>query len=263
MRACSRGPVLALGLGVALLAAGCASTPEPRVGAERQDPAMINAQLGIAYMREGKNELALGKFNKALDADPDLIDAHMGVAVLYERLGQEGKAERHYRRAVELAPKTPKNATARNNFGQFLCARGEVGRALEQFEAAVANPLYERPEIPHTNAGICARRDGKVEQAERHLRAALRANPRFDRALLEMADLSFEQGRHLPARGFFQRYAAVADHTPESLWLGIRIERALGDDDAVASYSLLLKRKFPDAEETRLLHDFDKGHESG
>jgi type IV pilus assembly protein PilF len=50
-----------------------------------------------------------------------------------------------------------------------------------------------------------------------------------------------------------QRYLEVGAHTAQSLWLGIRIERELGDRDALASYSLQLEKSYPDSEEARLL----------
>ena len=69
-----------------------------------------------------------------------------------------------------------------------------------------------------------------------------------------MAELSFELERHLQARGYLQRFEdAARRHTARTLWLGIRIERALGDRDAEASYALQLEKNFPDAKETQLL----------
>lgn len=38
----------------------------------------------------------------------------------------------------------------------------------------------------------------------------------------------------------------------EMLWLGIRIARKLGDKNSEASYSLQLRRKFPNSNETKL-----------
>ena len=53
--------------------------------------------------------------------------------------------------------------------------------------------------------------------------------------------------------GYLQRYLEVGKHTSKSLWLGIRIERDLGDNNAASSYAMLLKAKYPDAPETREL----------
>jgi type IV pilus assembly protein PilF len=65
--------------------------------------------------------------------------------------------------------------------------------------------------------------------------------------------LSFDQQNFLQARAYFQRYLAVGAQNPRTLWLGIRIEHALDDRDAVASYALQLKNKYPDSPEYGLL----------
>ncbi len=70
-----------------------------------------------------------------------------------------------------------------------------------------------------------------------------------------MSDLSYNQGNYLSARGYLQRYLEIANHTPISLWLGIRIERELGDKNALSSYALSLRNNFPDSKEARLLQE--------
>jgi type IV pilus assembly protein PilF len=47
--------------------------------------------------------------------------------------------------------------------------------------------------------------------------------------------------------------ALTSDPTPETLWLGIRIESILGDKDAEASYALLLRQKYPNSDQTKAL----------
>jgi type IV pilus assembly protein PilF len=64
-----------------------------------------------------------------------------------------------------------------------------------------------------------------------------------------MSRLSLQQGNHLRARAYLQRYVSVGRHTPETLWLGVQIERELGDKKALASYSSKLRKDFPDSDE--------------
>ena len=72
-------------------------------------------------------------------------------------------------------------------------------------------------------------------------------------ALIQMGQISYDQGNYLSARGYLQRYLEVARHTPASLWLGIRVEKELGDKDTLSSYALLLRNNFPDSDEAALL----------
>jgi type IV pilus assembly protein PilF len=120
------------------------------------------------------------------------------------------------------------------------------------FLQVLENPVYAHKDQVYENLGTCVERKPDAGRAEEYLRSALRINPRLPRSLLAMARLSFDKGEYLSTRAYLQRYLAVARHTAESLWLGIRAERLLGDNNAVSSYGLWLKSNFPDAPETRL-----------
>lgn len=236
---------------LALTLAGCASTPGNEMSeAQRQKAAQTNTQLGMRYLQQGELQRSLDKLEKALRQDPDNANAHMAMAILQQRLEQPEKARDHYQQALELAPESP---ALLNNYGRFLCAQGDYDRAIEYFKRAGTNPLYQNPELAWSNAGVCALNAGNKEQAESFLLKALDKDPQFPMALFRMAELRYEAGHYMSARGFYQRYLAVAEQTPQSLWLGVRIENELGNEDAVASYSLLLRQKYPDSEQTRKL----------
>ena len=244
----TRGGALLL---LAWLLAGC--TTEPVVKEEGSDPArvaQINTQLAIEYMKDGRNENALDRLQRAIAADSGYVDAHTTLGVLYSRLDLNDDAERSFGRALRLEPD---NYIALNNFGLFLCNQERIEEAQEKFLNAAANPLYPTPEVALSNAGTCALGAERVEEAEGHFRKALQANPRVAPALYQMAKITFDTGRPLPARGYLSRYAEVAKHTPASLWLAIRVEQELGDLDALSSYELLLLNTFPDSDEARQL----------
>ncbi len=225
---------------------------QPETGYEPGKLAEVNVQLGVAYMKEGQNEVALKKLRHALELDSSYPMAHNMLGVLYERLGEYDKADAEYRRSVSLAPRDP---VILNNYGQFLCQRGHTKEAEKQFLAALANPLYTTPEVAYTNAGTCVEQSGDSTRAEDYYRKALQSNPQMPTALLRMARISYDKGKFLSARGYLQRYLEVAPHSPESLWLGIRIERQLGDHDAEASYSLLLRSKYPESSQAHMLEE--------
>ena len=102
-----------LGVAIAasgLLLGGCGNTASSPVTKEdpktqRQEAARVHTELGQKYLQQGKSEIALEKLNKALEFDPDYVDAHTVIAVLYESINDQAKAEEHYRRAVQLKPK--------------------------------------------------------------------------------------------------------------------------------------------------------------
>ena len=237
---------------LAAAVAGCGQSNVRQDSPGRNTAAEDNVQLGLLYMREGQKAVALEKFQKALEQDPNMPSAHNAIAVLYENLGEQDKADHHYRRALSL---DPKDSQAHNNYGSFLCKSERWDDAEEHFLKAAANPLYETPELSYTNAGICAQKAKDLAKAESYWRRALEANPRFPAALLQMARLGVAEQNFMSARAHLQRLHEVVRPNAESLWLGIQTERALGDKNAEASYSMRLKNGFPDSPQAKLLQE--------
>lgn len=258
------GPVGRLRLRIAVLIsatallAACQTAPiddgpiAPSAAQTTSKIADLQTQLGIGYLRQGKLELAWKRLHKALEHDPNYSTANNAMGLIHERLGQPEKAEGFY---IQAVTDNPADSAAQNNFGRFLCAQGRYEEGEQRLLRALKNTLYESPHVAYANAGICSKSAGQPERAEAYFRRALEAQPRLAVALVNMSELSFEKQKHLSARAYLQRYLEVGKHTPQSLWLGIRIERELGDRNAVSSYGTLLRAQFPDARETELYLD--------
>ena len=217
---------------------------------QRTSPGDIYVELGTAYLAEGRINEAFVNARKAILIDPNLAPAHTLLGVLQQRLGQMDEAGREFRKAVQLAPHDP---YALNALGSYLCAQGQSDEGDVYFRRALQNPLYPTPWVALHNAGSCEEKAGKTGAAEKDYRAALQRNPRFAPSLLRMAQLSFAQDNYLSARAYLQRYAAVAPHAVESLWLGVRTEKQLGDRNQMASYAVKLRNRFPDSDQAKLL----------
>lgn len=212
--------------------------------------ALYNAQLGNGYLAQGNLELSKSKFEKALEQDPDLAQAHAGYALLMNRLGETRKAKTHFKRALKL---DPYSSTTLNNYGIFLCSQNRIKEAEEQFMAALKDPLYKTPEYAYTNAGRCSMKIPDYDRAESYFGKALQTNPRFPDALYEMAKLSHIKKNYRLASSYMQKFNQYGAHTAASLWLAIRLARIAGDRNAEASHALLLKNKFPNSEEASYL----------
>jgi len=174
--------------------------------------------------------------------------------VLYDRLNENEKAEKHFRKALRLSPN---NSQVQNNYGQFLCKQGEYDKADEQFDAAASNPVYSGRQAALTNAGTCAMQKPDAEQAEVYFRRALEIDGKFLPALSRMAQLRYDQSNYVGARAYLQRIEELTPLTPELLWPGVRVEDAWGNHEAAARYGLLLKNNFPDAAQTRSLQEWE------
>jgi type IV pilus assembly protein PilF len=249
-----------LGFGLA----GCQSTAMRDVDSDatgelasptaQASPADVYIELAGAYLRQGQLSESLKNARKAVLVGPKNSNAHYMLALVQQRLGQVEAADAAYRKAVELDARNP---DALNAYGSFLCEQERYDDADGYFRRALRNPLYQSPWLALHNAGWCRRKAGDNEGAETDFRAALRANPTFAPSLLSMGQLSFDKGVFLSARAYLQRYSEVAEHTAESLWLGVRTEKRLGDDDQSARYALQLRRQFPDSEQARYLQTIE------
>ena len=244
----------------ALVLAGCQTTnidqdpAGPSVKQTTSKVAELQTKLGIGYLRQGDLELAWQRIHKALEHDPDYSTANNAMGLINERLGQPDKAEEFYQRAISV---NPGDSAAQNNYGRFLCVQGRYEEGEKRLLRALKNTLYKSPELAYTNAGICAKSAGQPDKAEAYFRRGLELQPRIAVALINMAELSFDRGRHLSSRAYLQRYLEVGKHTPQSLWLGMRIEQERGDKNAVSSYAMLLKTQYPDSRETEKLLESD------
>ncbi|MGH8496749.1 MAG: type IV pilus biogenesis/stability protein PilW [Gammaproteobacteria bacterium] len=230
----------------------CVTTGAYDSGGEEnpESAARYNLELGVSYLEQGRLDLARDKLERALEQDPDSAEVHAAAALMYNEARDYDKAEKHYETAVRL---DRENSAVLNSYAVFLCSRDRFEAAEANFLEAARNPYYQTPEVAYANAGVCARRLGEPEKAERYFRESLDANPRYEHALLQMADLSYQQKNYLQARAFLQRYTEATTATAEALWLGVRTERAMGDTAAAENYATRLKSEYPRSSQTRLL----------
>lgn len=244
-----------------IVVAGCAGQRGPdsalnpemsTTGAESADRvrARIHTELAAGYFELGNIGVAIEEVKEALRSDTNYGPAHNVSGLIYSALKEDRLAEESFRRALQLNPSDP---DANHNYGQFLCQRKREEDGIRYFLAAVNNPLYQSPARSYTNAGICARRRGDSENARNYFQLALKTQPGQPQALYHSADLAFARGDYSAAKAYLNRLTQVSVANAEILWLGVRVERRLGDRNSEASYALQLKNKFPESKEARSL----------
>ena len=101
---------------------------------------------------------------------------------------------------------------------------------------------------------------GNPTEAASYFERALRIDPNSLQALLPYADLLYRRGQLQEAKVLVTRFnRLVPDGTPESLWLGVRIERKLGDRLAEGTLANQLRRRYAGSTEYQALQrgDYD------
>ncbi|PCI51092.1 MAG: type IV pilus biogenesis/stability protein PilW [Moraxellaceae bacterium] len=201
---------------------------------------------GSAYLESGDFERAHRHLDRALELDPNSSQAHGAIALLYRFEGDVENEEKHYSEALKL---DPKNSSVRHNYGSFLCGVGRFDEAAEAFRQVVADYRYERRGQSYENLGRCLLKQDKTLEAEKAFGHAYRLNKNLPRTVLALAVIYYDLGRNQDSHRLLRHFETIAQTTPESLWLGIRLERIFGDLDALASYEIALKNMYPGSNE--------------
>ncbi|OHC63318.1 MAG: type IV pilus biogenesis/stability protein PilW [Rhodocyclales bacterium GWA2_65_19] len=216
----------------------------------RDTSAKVHTELAGLYYERSQFGVALGEIDQALQADPGYAPAYGVRGLVHMALREDKAAEDDFRQSLRI---DSGDSDTRNNYGWFLCQRSREKESIAHFMAALKNPLYATPERAWLNAGLCSRKAGELKDAEEFLLRALQLQPGLTQASFEMSALSFDKGDYTAAKRYFVRFAERNDNlSAEQLWLAVRIERKLGDRNAEASYGLQLRKRFPDARETRM-----------
>lgn len=231
-----------------MMVAGCAAQQEKN-DQNIKARAKAHTDLGAAYYQQRNLEVALSEFKEAVSIDPNYGLAYNGLGLVYSALGQFDLAEANFKRALQI---DPNNSETHNNYGGFLCSINRIDESINEFMAAVKNPLYATPAVAYTNAGICAARKQDVKSAELYFQRALQIEPLMNTAAYQLALIQFKRSDAGAAKNTLQN-VMLNQPSPEMLWLAIQIERALGGKDEEASYALQLRRQYPNSEQAKLL----------
>lgn len=233
-----------------LLVAGCASQEQrEKYNENLKARARAHTDLGAVYFQQKKYEIALEEFNLAIKIMPDFALAYNGLGLVNSQLDKNTEADANFKKAIELEPD---NSESRNNYGTFLCERNKIDESIPQFLAAVKNPLYATPAVAYTNAGVCSARKGDAKNADIYYAKALQSDPLSRVAAYHLGKSQFDRREYTAARATLQN-VLLAQPSPDLLWLGVQVARALNDKNEEASYSLQLRRLYPDSEQAKLL----------
>ena len=171
---------------LALIAAGCGGGKKP---AEVKAPQLNPSQK----VRQAQSLMNAGKFNEALAALQEAIDAEPDNALMRNFQGQmlfiAGRyddAEPALRKALELDPHL---TDVHNNLGALYDAQGLKTEAEAQYRLALADPAYRTPEKTYLNLGVLYSSQLRDREAIEVLRKAVEIDPEYYQAHFELASV--------------------------------------------------------------------------
>lgn len=228
-------------------ARAAASTPDirRRVG--------LRMQLAVEYYQAGQLKSALEEVRQILLLAPETASAYNLRGLIQMDMGDAQHAEENFQYALKLEPK---NSDILNNYAWFLCQTSREKESIPLFERVFSDRLYETPEKAMINAGVCSLRVKDLRGAEKYLNMAYQDQPGNPTVNANLAKVYLDVGQFQKAKVHIQRVLKDEIFAADVLWLAIKIDAKLGDQNSVASLGTQLRRRHPNSKEYAL---FQKG----
>lgn len=241
---------------VMIAALSACSAPDTRAGLDELTPVALNdtqmrAQrrlvLATAYFEQAQNDFAMQEVHATLNIDPHHAGAHNLLGLIHQRNNAFTWAQQSFETSAYWAKQTANTrelADAQHNLGWLLCQQAHYAQAQAQFEQALMQVNYRQHGKTHMTAGLCYLQAGQIDAARRSWQQSLQSdslNPmaRYQLALLDWQTQP-EQAQKLLAPLHTQDLA-----TPESLWLGLRVAKALDNSTEMLRLGQQLQQRYP------------------
>ena len=124
------------------------------------------------YYYTKKYDKAEEMYRKAIEANPNLADAHYNLGILLKNLERYDEAEKEYREAIRI---NPEYVSAYNNLGFLL---HEELKRYDEAEECYRKAVGIDPEdaLPHNNLGYLLKRLKRYEEAKKEFMKAIEIN---------------------------------------------------------------------------------------
>jgi Flp pilus assembly protein TadD len=171
--------------------------------------ALYYSNRGAEKIREGETAEALEILELATRIDPELADAWINYGVAVRRSGRKEEAERAFRRALEL---DPSHMSAYQNLAALLTVTGRGREARELL--AVTDRSKNRNPFSYLALGDVSMREGRLAEAERFYRRALRLDPGKAEPLAALGQWALSSGQVREARSWLKKAEKVDPENP-------------------------------------------------
>ena len=193
--------------------------------------------LGGALFERGQAAKAIDEYQRALEIEPDFLEARYNLAAAYNSLGRHVEAIAQYQKAVEIAPNS---AEAHNNLARALFQQGQLAEAIDQFQQA----LRIKPDdaVARYNLGNALILQGQLGDAIAQYKEAVRVKPDYAEAHGNLGNALLQVGNLQEAIAHAEKAAQLAPDNPTMrINLANALTQAGSNDDAIAQYNAALR----------------------
>lgn len=204
------------------------------------DSTTAHAYLGLGQIALARGQLdsSLTLLIRGLDHNARYAEIHGLLAEVYRRLGEAQMARKHAHMAQELPETTPLrdpvyeelihegvSALWYRKRGLGYWVQGKYDRAIEAFKRAVE---IKPDPGGYNHLGERLLEVGRYEEAVYYLREAVRLQPNYPAAFVNLARAQFELGQQTDARAWIDRALRLNSALPEAHLQRGLMEQTLG-----------------------------------
>lgn len=246
---------LNLSVAVVISMSGCASNPNEqiRIGngvevvTDSDEPdsrkrARIRLELAVGYFEQGQTTIALDELKQSISADPLYADAFSLRGLIYMRLNDSRLAEESFRKALSISPK---DSNVMHNLGWLFCQESRHNEAQQLFAQALSNLQYGERAKTYRAQGLCQLKAGRGDDAEKSLSKSYEFDAGNPITAYNLAKLLFQRGDFVRAQFYIRRLNNTELANAETLWLGVKVENKVKNQDAMLQLATQLVKRFP------------------
>ena len=213
---------------------------------EARKRARIRLELAVGYFEQGQTTIALDELKQTIAADPTYGEAYNLRGLIYMRLNDFRFAEESFKKALTI---NPRDSNVMHNLGWLLCQQARYPESLQLFSQALSNPQYGERAKTFRAQGLCQVRAGQRGDAELSLLKSYEFDAGNPITAYNLATLLFQRGDFSRAQFYMRRLNNSELANAESLWLGVKVERRLGNREAMQQLAAQLEKRFPRSHE--------------
>lgn len=203
--------------------------------------ARLRVELATGYFEQGQTKVALDEIKQSLATDPTFVDAYNLRGLVYMRLNDIPLAEDSFRRALGL---NARDAGVAHNYGWMLCQQARYPESYKLFSQAVANPTYTGKAKTLMTLGVCQVKAGQLTEAEQSLMHSYELDAGNPVTAYNLSHLLYARGDLTRAQFYIRRLNNTELANAQTLWLGIKTEKKLNNQETMVQLGNQLKKRF-------------------
>lgn len=148
-------------------------------------------EAGIGYIHQGEPEKALDSFQRAYNVNNGYPQVLQGMGLAYHQMGVPESALNWFKKTETITPDDPQLL---NNIASVYLVLKQFDQAISYATRALEDESYRTPTAAYFNRGLARKNTGDLDGAVDDFTTAMRFDPMYSAARLELAWICLEQG---------------------------------------------------------------------